>query len=656
MSALSSLAKPPSRRGPSRPPIERAALKPAPARSSSAAARGSEIPDEIAFLATRGVPLATILDADARARRLGVCPVAALLAGGKVTDHVYYRLLAERLGAPFVATPPSLADLREPGLEGGVPVVAVAGSSRYLVAPQGDDLRRLLAMARRGRAPVERLAITTPRRLAAWTRAVHARAVARQACDDLRRYDRALSAATPAPRWMHWLLATAPLAILAAIIAGGVFWLVASMVAGLIGAASIAVRLLAAAAQAPRAPVERLTDASLPVYTVIVPLYREARMAARVVAAIDALDYPAAKIEAKLVIEANDGDTRRALEALRLPSKYEIVVAPPGGPRTKPRALNIAMARARGDLVVVYDAEDLPERGQLRLAAARFAATGESVACLQARLAIDNTADGWLAALFGIEYAALFDVLNPGLAALGAPIMLGGTSNHFRAAALRRLRCWDAWNVTEDADLGMRLARFGYRVETIASTTHEEAPSRLGAWLAQRRRWIKGWVQTLIVHGRDPRRLCRDLGAAKTIAALSILATGVVGPLAAPLVVVAMGVAAFDGDLLTPKTTGAAIADAAWIALALGGAGSILLLDAIGAARRRLGRECLWLLALPAYHALLSVAAWGAIVDYWRRPFAWSKTEHGLARSSRRFGVSPGGRGAAALRQRAPVC
>jgi cellulose synthase/poly-beta-1,6-N-acetylglucosamine synthase-like glycosyltransferase len=163
------------------------------------------------------------------------------------------------------------------------------------------------------------------------------------------------------------------------------------------------------------------------------------------------------------------------LVELELPGRYEIVVAPPGPPQTKPRALNIALASARGELIVVYDAEDIPAPDQLRLAAARFAAD-KSVDCLQARLAIRNGGESWLASQFAIEYATLFDFINPGLCALDLPIALGGSSNHFRVRSLIDVGAWDEWNVTEDADLGIRLARFGYRVRALDSDTSEEAP------------------------------------------------------------------------------------------------------------------------------------------------------------------------------------
>jgi cellulose synthase/poly-beta-1,6-N-acetylglucosamine synthase-like glycosyltransferase len=239
----------------------------------------------------------------------------------------------------------------------------------------------------------------------------------------------------------------------------------------------------------------RAEDRRLPCYSIVVALYREARVVRQLAAALAALDYPRAKLDIKLVIEHDDRATFRAVEALRLPANYETVIAPKGWPKTKPRALNVAVPQLRGELAVIYDAEDIPAPGQLREAAERFLRAPRRLACLQARLAINNIADSWLTRLFAIEYAVLFDILNPGYAGLGLPVPLGGSSNHFRTEVLRDICGWDAWNVTEDADLGFRLARFGFGVGILSSTTQEEAPATLDAWLKQRRRWSKGWMR-----------------------------------------------------------------------------------------------------------------------------------------------------------------
>ena len=189
-----------------------------------------------------------------------------------------------------------------------------------------------------------------------------------------------------------------------------------------------------------------------------------------------------------MALEPDDEETREAIARLKLGPPFEVVIAPENGPRTKPKALNAALPFVRGTFVAVYDAEDRPEPDQLRLALEAFVAGDGRLACVQARLTIDNTADSWLARLFTAEYAGLFDVYLPGLSAWRLPLPLGGSSNHFRASVLRRIGAWDPYNVTEDADLGMRLARFGYRAAIIPSTTYEEAPARYGGWLRQRTR------------------------------------------------------------------------------------------------------------------------------------------------------------------------
>ena len=253
-------------------------------------------------------------------------------------------------------------------------------------------------------------------------------------------------------------------------------------------------RSLASVANPDEKPARILGDDELPTYTVVAPVYREADVVGQLVSALDALDYPKSKLDVKLVVERRDRETLARLVALELPARYEVVVAPPGEPSTKPRALNLALAEARGELLVVYDAEDIPAPRQLRLAASRFAADVDAD-CLQGRLTVRNASDFWLSRLFALEYATLFDLINPGLCALGLPIALGGTSNHFRVSSLSAVGGWDEWNVAEDADLGIRLARHGYRVRSLELDTSEEAPNDFGNWFQQRVRWQKGWMR-----------------------------------------------------------------------------------------------------------------------------------------------------------------
>ena len=229
--------------------------------------------------------------------------------------------------------------------------------------------------------------------------------------------------------------------------------------------------------------LEPMFDARLPTYAVLVPLYREAGIVPDLVAHLGRIDYPKTKLQIVLILEADDAETRAAVARHVDGPHFEVIAVPPGGPRTKPKALTYALPFVRADYVVVFDAEDRPEPDQLRKAAAAFRERPH-LGCVQARLAPDNR-DSWLARMFTVEYAANFELLLPALAEWGAPLPLGGTSNHFPRAVLERVAAWDPFNVTEDADLGIRLARFGYRTATIVSRTYEEAPVTFRQWLPQ---------------------------------------------------------------------------------------------------------------------------------------------------------------------------
>lgn len=257
-----------------------------------------------------------------------------------------------------------------------------------------------------------------------------------------------------------------------------------------------ALRVSACFVRSPGSDSLTIPDHALPVYSILVPLYREANVLAQIVQSIAALDYPREKLDVKLILEADDEETIAAARAILLDPCFEIFIAPLNQPRTKPKALQAALPFVRGEYIVVYDAEDCPHPEQLREAYHAFVLGKPQLACVQAKLAIDNRELNFLTRHFRSEYCGLFDVLLPALTRWGLPLPLGGTSNHFRTDLLRRAGGWDPHNVTEDADLGIRLARFGYQTGIIDSTTWEEAPEQFGGWLAQRTRWFKGWIQT----------------------------------------------------------------------------------------------------------------------------------------------------------------
>ena len=368
---------------------------------------------------------------------------------------------------------------------------------------------------------------------------------------------------------------------------------------------------------------------------------QEAASLPGLVTALGALDYPPEKLDIKLVVEADDSLTRDAIAALALPSHMEEVAVPAVGPRTKPKALNMALPFARGRFVAIFDAEDLPEPDQLRRALATFRAGGPELACVQARLAIDNGAESWISGHFAAEYAGQFDVLLPVLAALGLPILLGGTSNHFRRDVLEAVGGWDPFNVTEDADLGVRLARVGYTTAVIAATTYEEAPVHIGAWIGQRTRWLKGWAQTILVHGRRPRALLRDLGPGATLG----LAVLTAGPFAAALVhPICLALLLHDGVrgvLGLPRESMAEVLAAALATTTLiAGYAGTAWASTVGVRRRGLALRWRIIFSIPLYWLLLSLAAWRALVELMRRPHHWQKTEHGVSPRPRRIPAS----------------
>lgn len=266
---------------------------------------------------------------------------------------------------------------------------------------------------------------------------------------------------------------------------------------------------------APASPATALPlphDDALPLYSILVPMYREEEGVTRILTALRALDYPAHKLDIKLVIEADDDATWNAIRRAKPEAHFDVIKVPPCEPRTKPKACSYALHFVRGEYLTIYDAEDQPEPNQLKKAVAAFRHAPANVACFQARLNYYNRNENWLTRCFAIEYASLFDISLPALERLGIPIPLGGTSNHIRVKTLRALYDWDPFNVTEDADLGIRLAMNGYHTRMLDSITLEEATIAFKPWINQRSRWIKGYFQTWLVYMRRPSQTLHLLG------------------------------------------------------------------------------------------------------------------------------------------------
>ena len=365
-----------------------------------------------------------------------------------------------------------------------------------------------------------------------------------------------------------------------------------------------------------------------PHISIMVPLYCEPDIAPRLVKRLGAIAYPRELLDVMLVVEEHDRVTRQALARATLPHWMRVIPVPDSALRTKPRALNYALNLARGSVIGVYDAEDAPAPDQLHRVAERFAQGGPDLACLQGVLDYVNPQTNWLSRCFTIEYAAWFRLILPGLARMGLVVPLGGTTLFFRRDLLEELGGWDAHNVTEDADLGLRLARHGYRTELFESVTMEEANCRVWPWIKQRSRWLKGYAMTYAVHMRDPVLLWRQLGAWRFCGVQLLFLGTLVQFLFAPILwsfwLMLVGFGHPLADLLSSK---------AGVALAL----MFLLTEivsmtinivALNAPRHRFLRP--WVVSLHLYFPLAAVAAWKGIWEMLSSPFYWDKTAHGF--------------------------
>lgn len=552
-------------------------------------------------------------------------------------EAAVYRDRARRLGLPFVPFvdlgPGASADLA--AIEQPTFAMSAVGDRLAFVAPSQDSLASVLHWLATYPAARSRLRVATPTAIRAALIAAAGTDLAADAVARLRSRHPQLSADRVASPGQ----VAAAIALAAGTFAAARFAPVITAVAlNVVGAVFFfgvsALRFVAAAHVKKRPlPAETATvagdDAGLPIYTVLVPLYREAKLVSGLVTALDAIDWPRDRLDIKLLCEADDRATVAAARLHAHGPPYEILLVPPVGPRTKPKALAFALPMARGEFVTVYDAEDRPHPGQLREAFATFARSPPDVVCLQSPLLIDNERPNWLSRSFAIEYAALFDGLLPTLAAHGLPLPLGGTSNHFRRSALEAVGGWDPFNVTEDADLGLRLARFGYRSATLDLPTLEDAPDTTPAWFRQRTRWSKGWMQTWLVHTRQPRRLARDLGATGLLA-FNLVSTGViVSSLIYPVYLVALVLAAADPLYLWRDggLAGAAVIGLNLFNLVAGYMGMALLSwRALG--RRHREDEARGLILLPVYWLMASFASYRALLHLALCPHHWEKTPH----------------------------
>jgi len=374
-------------------------------------------------------------------------------------------------------------------------------------------------------------------------------------------------------------------------------------------------------------------DTPLPRVSILVPLFRETEIAHALVARLSRLTYPKCLLDVILVLEEEDSLTRETLATIDLPPWIRPVIVPDGQPRTKPRAMNYALDFCEGEIIGIFDAEDAPDPDQIMQVARRFRSAPRDLACLQGVLDYYNPRQNWLARCFTIEYATWFRTILPGMARLGLALPLGGTTLYMRRDVLEDLGGWDAHNVTEDADLGFRLARHGWRTEMIGTVTEEEANCRPWAWVKQRSRWLKGYMTTYLVHMRSPRDLHAQLGPRQFWGFQAHFVSAVSQVLLAPLLwsfwLVMLGLP-HPLDTVVPWS---------WL-VALG---SLFLMvevmnitiHAQTVATPRHRHLLPWVPTMHFYAPLAAVAAYKAVYELVFKPFFWDKTAHGLSVTAR---------------------
>ena len=417
-----------------------------------------------------------------------------------------------------------------------------------------------------------------------------------------------------------WLLLAAPVATFAALTG----WAMLALMA-LIVLKAAALR----AALRPAPPPPPAGASPRPVVSVMVPLFREENITHRLVGRLEKLTYPKELLDICLVTEESDQVTRDALSSSRLPHWMRIISVPDGSLKTKPRALNFALDFCRGSIIGIYDAEDAPEPDQIDRVVRHFQGCGPEVGCVQGVLDFYNSDQNWMARCFTIEYATWFRVMLPGLERLGLVLPLGGTTLFLRRDTIEALGGWDAHNVTEDADLGVRLARYGYRTEMMGCVTGEEANCRLWPWVKQRSRWLKGYAMTWSAHMREPARLWRELGPRRFLGVQAVFLASLTQFVLLPVLwsfwLLALG--------LPHPLSGTAPQGLLWTMGGIFFLSELLNLALHAAGLWRAGRLRLawWLPLLHPYFPLATLAAYKALAEMVFRPFYWDKTRHGLS-------------------------
>jgi cellulose synthase/poly-beta-1,6-N-acetylglucosamine synthase-like glycosyltransferase len=377
--------------------------------------------------------------------------------------------------------------------------------------------------------------------------------------------------------------------------------------------------------------VKEIIDDELPIYTILLPVYKEDKLIKKLIWNLQSIDYPRHKLDIKLLIEEDDDKTFNAVKNLDFPAIFEVIVVPFHMPKTKPKACNYGLHFAKGKFLTIYDAEDIPDTDQLKKVVSLFNKLPEEYICVQSALNYFNRNENFLTRMFTLEYSYWFDYMLPGLDTLDIPIPLGGTSNHFKLANLVELGAWDPFNVTEDADLGVRAYAKGYKVAIVNSTTYEEANNEPFNWVRQRSRWIKGYMQTYLVHMRNPAKLWREVGWKGFLGFSFFIGATPITFLVYPLLL-----GFFFCYLIFDLSSIHTIFPDWVLFMSIFNlmVGNILMIyvNMIAVFKRRYYELILFAIANPIYWLMHSIAAYKGLYQLVINPFYWEKTNHGLSK------------------------
>ncbi len=589
-------------------------------------------------LARLGIPQHIVTAAMERSKSTGATFVHELCTSGHLDLRAYYSLLAADLGIPFESSidhqrllPNLTAPLASPGRTA---LLCCRGKNANLVLYMAPDIRsenQLAGLFAKTPSMRANFRICVPGTIRDAIEASLEQTQVESAINKLHQRWPHLSAKDTLVPWQAFTLGV--FVSLFPIFLWVAMWptlLVLHLIALVLFGIGIAIRF--AAWRAMQSTARQLPETKnckiFPVYSVMIALHNEAAVVPQLVRSMSRLDWPASRLEVLYVCEADDKETITALGRMRLPAPHRVICVPPSLPRTKPKALNYALGTCTGEFVVIYDAEDRPHPHQLKEACLRFQSEPEVLACLQAPLDIANPDQSWLSKMFAFEYAAHFHGLLPYLNRIGAPLPLGGTSNHFRRSALIDVLGWDPFNVTEDADLGIRLYRSGYRCGTIFSPTLEDAPTDFNQWLPQRTRWIKGWMQTFLVHNRSFRDLDININKINSIIFEILMVCFILSPLLYSISIIQL--IYFISTFNIVDITSSILVCIDVSIMALGHLFYSLL--AASCWKRVSNKPVIAIVAyLPMYWLLASMAAWRAVWKLLTAPHQWEKTTHHAA-------------------------